>query len=318
MGKHRNHLPQLNGKDVTTEGGMGTTLQYKDGFELPHFCLFHLLNDPRAVEALHDYHSKVAVASVENGFGAIMEGLHYRASRDWGELLGYSREGLAEINIRGIEFYKDLAREYETDAAPMPVGGVIGPRGDAYKLGRLPDAAEAEDYHSEQIETLKRSDADMVTGATLSSTKEAIGMTRAAKAHDIPIVISFTLDKTGKLATGPTLREAIKSVDEATGSAPIYYMINCSHSLDFEPALEDGDWVKRLSGFMPNAATLDKGTLCQLGRLEEGNPVELGEEMGSLAKRYPHMTVWGGCCGTDHVHIREICRNVAAVRVEQS
>ena len=73
-------------------------------------------------------------------------------------------------------------------------------------------------------------------------------------------------------------------------------------------------WIQRLLGFMPNAATLDKGTLCQLGHLEEGDPVELGEQMGDLARRYPHMTVWGGCCGTDARHISEICRNVSAVR----
>jgi S-methylmethionine-dependent homocysteine/selenocysteine methylase len=293
---------------------METTLQYKQGFELPHFCLFHLLNDDRAVDALRDYHRRVIDASIEYGFGTILEGLHYRGSRDWGELLGYSREGLAEINIRGIEFYKELANEYRGEKVPMPIGGVLGPRGDAYDIGRVPDASEAEDYHSEQIETFERAGADMVTAATLSFVDEAIGIARAAKSIGIPIVISFTLDKSGRLETGESLRDAVKAVDIATNSAPAYYMINCSHPADFEPALESGDWIQRLLGFMPNAATLDKGTLCQLGHLEEGDPVELGEQMGNLAKRYPHMTVWGGCCGTDSTHISEICRNVAAVR----
>lgn len=316
MGRYRDHLPQLNGKDVTTEGGMETTLQYKDGFELPHFCLFHLLNDPRAVAALRRYHSEVAEASLAHGFGVLMEGLHYRASRDWGGLLGYSKEGLAEINLRGIEFYRDIVREYETADCPMPIGGVVGPRGDAYKVGRLPDAAEAEDYHSEQIETFKRADVDMVSGLTLSGTEEAIGIARAAKAQGLPVVISFTTDNGGRLMNGKRLRAAIAEVDAATGSAPIYYMINCSHPNDFERALEPGDWVVRLGGFLPNAATHDKGTLCQLGHLEEGDPVELGGQMGDLARRYPQVTVWGGCCGTDAVHIGEICRNVAAVRKE--
>lgn len=314
MAKFREKLPQLSGHNVTTEGGAETALQYKPGFELPHFCLFHLLNDDRAVVALRDYHRRVIDASIEHGFGTILEGLHYRASRDWGELLGYSREGLAEINIRGIEFYKELANEYRGEKVPMPIGGVLGPRGDAYDIGRVPDASKAEDYHSEQIETFERAGADMVTAASLSFVDEAIGIARAAKSIGIPIVISFTLDKSGRLETGESLRDAIKAVDIATNSAPAYYMINCSHPTDFEPALESGDWIQRLLGFMPNAATLDKGTLCQLGHLEEGDPVELGEQMGDLAKRYPHMTVWGGCCGTDSTHISEICRNVAAVR----
>ena len=316
MGEHKRRLPQLHGKDVTTEGGMETTIQYKDGFEIPLFCLFHLLNDPKAAAALRRYHAKVAEAAVAHGFGVIMEGLHYRASHDWGKLLGYSREGLAEINLRGIEFYRDLAREYETADSPMPIGGVVGPRGDAYKIGRLPDEAEAEDYHAEQIETFKRADVDMISALTLSSPKEAIGIARAAKAQDLPVAVSFTVGKDGRLATGPTVREAVAEVDAATGAAPAYYMINCSHPTDFALALELGDWTARLGGFLPNAATHDKGTLCQLGHLEEGDPVELGGQMGDLARRFPHVTVWGGCCGTDSVHIGEICRNVADVRRE--
>src|SRR6185369_10356458 len=116
--------------------------------------------------------------------GMINEGLHYRASRDWGELVGLSREALEEINIRGIEFYRDFAREYASPDTPMVVGGVIGPRGDAYNTGRMPDAAEAEDYHSEQVLTFRKAGADHVTAMTFSSVEEAIGLARAAKSAD--------------------------------------------------------------------------------------------------------------------------------------
>lgn len=314
MGRHRDRLPQLHGHDVTTTGGMETWLQYVDGFELQHFCLFDLLNDPKGEAALRDYHRKVIEAAVAQGFGVLVEGLHYRASRDWAGLLGYSSEALAEINIRGIEFYRALAVDYETAATPMPVGGVVGPRGDAYKIGRLPDAAEAEDYHAEQIATLERAGADLVTGVTLSSIEEATGIARAARGLGMPVVISFTLNLSGRLATGPSVREAVEAVDAATGAAPAYYMINCSHPLEFEPALEPGAWLKRLGGFMPNAVSLEKGKLCQLGHLEDGDPEELGRQMGALARRFAHMTVWGGCCGTDSRHLGQICRRVREVR----
>src|SRR4051812_36298615 len=32
--------------------------------------------------------------------------------------------------------------------------------------------------------------------------------------------------------------------------------------------------------------------------------------MGALARRYPSMDVWGGCCGTGGVHLDEIARNL--------
>ena len=307
-------LPQMNGREMTCGGGFETWLQYVDGFELRHFCAFELINDERGLACLTDYHRKLVEAAVANGFGAINEGLHYRASRDWGELIGFSREGLEEINIRGIEFYKDFAREYDSPKTPMIVGGVIGPRGDAYNVGRAPNAAEAEDYHSEQILTFKKAGTDQVTAATFSSIEEAIGVARAAKSADMPVVISFFVKQGGRLSGGETLQEAIAQVDAATGSAPAYYMINCTHPTEFEPALSPGDWTLRLGGFMPNAVAMDTLSLCKLGHLEDGDPDELGGQMADLARRFPHINVWGGCCGTDGRHIGQITRQVGEVR----
>ena len=309
-------LPQMKGREMTCGGGFETWLQYVDGFELRHFCAFELLNDERGLACLTDYHRKLVEAAVANGFGVINEGLHYRASRDWGDLIGFSREGLEEINIRGIEFYKDFVREYDAPETPMIVGGVIGPRGDAYNVGRTPNAAEAEDYHSDQILTFKKAGADQITAATFSSVEEAIGIARAAKAAEMPVVISFFVKQQGRLSGGETLEEAISTVDAATGRAPAYYMINCTHPTEFEPALTHGDWTQRLGGFMPNAVAMDTLSLCKLGHLEDGDPEELGGQMAVLAQRFPPIHVWGGCCGTDGRHIAEIARQVGAARRE--
>jgi S-methylmethionine-dependent homocysteine/selenocysteine methylase len=264
---HREKLPQLNGRLMTCGGGFETWLQYIDGFELRHFCAFELLDDKRGRECLTDYYRKLIEAAVENGFGVINEGLHYRASRDWGELIGFSREALAEINVRGIEFYKELAREYQSDRTPMIIGGCIGPRGDAYDTGRTPDAAEAEDYHSEQIITLRNAGADLVSAWTFSSVEEAIGFARAAKGAEIPSVISF-IAKGGTLRDGATLEAAVSRVDAATDRAPAYYAVNSEHPPDFEPGLTEGDWSRRLGGFMPNAVAKDLLSLCSLGHID--------------------------------------------------
>ncbi len=313
MTTHAN-LSQLNGHLMTSGGGFETWMQYVDGFTLRHFCGFELLNDKRGVSCLRDYHRKIVEAAVANGFGVINEGLHYRASRDWGALTGFSREGLEEINIRGIEFYKDFAREYGSAGAPMLVGGAIGPRGDAYNIGRTPDAAEAEDYHAEQIESFRKAGADHVTAMTFSSVEEAIGLARAAKAAEMPVVISFIVARGGRLMGGETMEEAISRVDAATGSAPVYYMINCTHPTEFTPGLNEGAWTARLGGFLPNAVAMETLDLCKLGHLEDGDPVELGGQMASLARRFPHVNVWGGCCGTDGRHIGEIARQVGKAR----
>ncbi|MGL6224740.1 MAG: homocysteine S-methyltransferase family protein [Steroidobacteraceae bacterium] len=304
----------MSGKLMATGGGFETWMQYVDGFKLRHFCGFELLNDARGLSCLKDYHRKVVEAAVANGFGVINEGLHYRASRDWGELIGFSRAALEEINVRGIEFYRDFAREYASSDTPMLVGGAIGPRGDAYNVGRLPDAAEAEDYHAEQIQTFRNAGADLVTAMTFSSVEEAIGLARAAKSADMPVVVSFLVARGGRLKGGETLEDAVSRVDAATGNAPEYYMINCTHPTEFEPGLTSGAWTQRLGGFMPNAVAMETLDLCKLGHLEDGDPEELGAQMARLAQRFPHVNVWGGCCGTDGRHIGQIARKVRAVR----
>ena len=303
-------LPQMNGRNMACGGGIETWLQYVDGFELRHFCLFELLDDERGIACLTDYHRKLVESAVAEGFGVINEGLHYRASKDWGDLIGYSREALEEINIRGIEFYKNFAREYDSPETPMIVGGVIGPRGDAYNVGRTPNAAEAENYHSEQILTFKKAGADLVSALTFSSVEEAIGLARAAKAAAIPVVISFFVKPGGRLSGGETLEDAITQVDSETDNAPAYYMINCTHPTEFEGAFKPGNWTRRMGGFMPNAVAMDTLSLCKLGHLEDGDPEELGGQMADLARRFPHINVWGGCCGTDGRHIGQIARQV--------
>ena len=308
-------LPQLRGHDMTCGGGLGTWLQYVDGFEFRHFCIFELLDDERGLACITDFHRKYAEAAAINGFGAIVEGIHYRASRDWGELIGYSREALEEINIRGIELYRNIAREFDSPETPMVVAGAIGPRGDAYNIGRTPNAAESQDYHSEQIQTFKKAGADQITAMTFSSIEEVIGIVRASTAEDIPIVVSFLVKQGGRLSSGVKLEEAIAQVDEATDAAAAYYMINCTHPTEFEPALAPGRWTDRLGGFNPNAVAMDTLSLCKLGHLEDGDPVELGGQMADLAERFPHIHVWGGCCGTDGKHVAEIARQVKARRM---
>jgi homocysteine S-methyltransferase len=119
------------------------------------------------------------------------------------------------------------------------------------------------------------------------------------------------VDKPCRLKSGPSIKEAIEAIDAQTGNErPDFYGINCSHPVEFEPAIEPGAWFDRVRSLRPNAAKMNKISLCQLGHLEEGDPHELGEQMGSLAKRYSHIDIWGGCCGTWETHLDEIARNV--------
>jgi len=49
--------------------------------------------------------------------------------------------------------------------------------------------------------------------------------------------------------------------------------------------------------------------LCEIGHLEDGDPVDLGQRMGALA-RCPHIDIFDGCCGTWDRHLNEIAGNI--------
>ena len=307
--------PQRDGLSYLAEGGQETEVMYKFGFELPHFAMFPLLDQPAALGALRGMYARYLDTAATHGFGALMGGLDYRASPDWASLLGYSREGLEEMQLRSIDFLRDVAKPYAAQIPEIRYVGIVGPRGDAYALNRTITVEEAEDYHGVQLSTLARSGVDLVLAMTFNNTAEAIGVSRAAARVGLPLAVSFTLDSTGRLASGPSAREAIATVDAEAGDAkPDFYGLNCSHPVELEPALEPGSWFERVRLLRPNAAKMDKLSLCKLGHLEAGDPIELGEQMGDLARRYSHIDIWGGCCGTWEPHLDAIARNITAVR----
>jgi homocysteine S-methyltransferase len=300
------------GLEYLTEGGQETEILYKYGFDLPHFAMFPLLEDPAAVTRLRGMYADYLDTAARHGFGVLIGGFDYRASPDWAALLGYSRTALADMQMRAIEFLHEVAEPYRDHVPDIRYAGIVGPRGDAYQVNRTITAEEAEEYHSEQLATLTRAGVDLVEAMTFNSVPEAVGLARAAARAGLSLSVSFTLDNsTHRLVSGPTLREAVLTVDAQTGDdRPTCYGINCSHPLEFMPAIEASDWFERVRCLRPNAAMMDKISLCTLGHLESGDPVELGRLMGEVARTHPHIDLWGGCCGTWDAHLDEIARNV--------
>jgi homocysteine S-methyltransferase len=307
--------PQRDGVFYVTEGGQETEIQYRHGHLLPEFAMYPLLDNPAAMADLRAMYTRVLDVAAAYGCAAMISGLDYRGSPDWAAKLGLSRDALADALERSIVFLRDVARPYIGRISEILIGGQIGPRGDAYALNRSITAEEAEDYHSFQLEILRRTGVDFVWAATFNSVPEAVGVARAAAKLALPLGIAFTLDSTHRLKSGATLKQAIEQVDREAGDArPDFFGINCSHPIEFEPALEAGDWIRRIRLLRPNASAKDKIDLCQLGHIEDGDPADLGQRIGALARRYPHIDMFGGCCGTWAPHIEEMARNIVASR----
>lgn len=307
MTGYRNALPQLGGGLFLTDGGMETTLIFHEGWELPHFAAFPLLETHEGTAALYRYFTTYAELAKRFGAGLILESPTWRANPDWGERLGYTSEALAAANRKAIRLLEEIRSEYGTDRSPVVISGCIGPRGDGYVADQVMPAKSAESYHQPQIDTFAGTAADMVCALTLNYVEEAVGITRAARRAGLPVAISFTTETDGKLPTGQTLKEAIEQVDTATEAYPSYYMINCAHPTHFESVLAPGgSWVERILGLRANASRRSHAELNEAPDLDAGNPAELGQEYAALKNQLQHLKVLGGCCGTDHRHIERI------------
>ncbi len=309
MNKYRHTLPQIGEDLFLTDGGIETTLIFHEGYDLPDFAAFHLLTTSAGRDALYKYFCTYALLARQFKTGLILESATWRSSPDWGTRLGFTPESLAEINRSAIQLLWEIRKEFESEHLPMVISGCVGPRGDGYVPDRVMSAQEAESYHWDQIRTFSGTYADMVTAITMNYAEEAIGIAEAARKLGMPVAISFTLETDGNLPTGQTLKSAIEQVDAATSGYPAYYMINCAHPTHFEHILaEGGDWLSRIRGIRANASHSSHAELNEASDLDMGDPVELGQQYARLKRRLPHLTVLGGCCGTDHRHLEQIAQ----------
>jgi S-methylmethionine-dependent homocysteine/selenocysteine methylase len=307
MSLYRDGLPQLSNGVFLTDGGLETDLIFHQGVELPCLAAYVLLEDEAGVERLARYFADYLAIAHELGTGFVLESPTWRASRGWASKIGTPLEALPSLNRKAIEMLAILRDQYASEVAPIVISGCLGSRFDAYRPEDSMSEHEAARYHRNQIATFSDTEADMVTALTLTNVPEAVAIARVAQEAELPTAISFTVETDGRLPTGPTLREAIEQVDDATDGTPAYYMINCAYPTHFEPALAPGEgWTERIRGLRANSSSKSHAELDDSPGLDEGNPAELGARYRSLLERLPHIRVLGGCCGTDARHIRQI------------
>jgi hypothetical protein len=133
MSIYRQALPQLSDRIFLTDGGIETTLIYHQGIELPHFAAFVLLEDDAGRAALRRYFEPYLSIAQDAGLGIVLESATWRASRDWSDLLGYSREALdgannAAIELRAGWMVSGWAQAEESSRARSQMPSMVGIR----------------------------------------------------------------------------------------------------------------------------------------------------------------------------------------------
>lgn len=286
------------------DGGLETAMIYHEGLDLPFFAAFPLLERDDGRAALGRYFTRHIAEASRAGTGFMLDTPTWRANMGWAGPMGLDEAAIRRANRAGAAFAAALRARHEDAALPIVINGAIGPAGDGYRVDTAltPEAAAA--LHEPQVQALAGEGVDLVTATTMTHAGEAIGIVRAARAAGVPVAVSFTVETDGRLASGQRLEEAIAEVDDATGSAALYFMVNCAHPDHFREALAAGaPWLSRIGGIRANASRLSHAELDAATELDDGDPAEFGALYAGLLARLPALKVLGGCCGTDHRHI---------------
>jgi homocysteine S-methyltransferase len=293
-------IPFWSSGRYVSDGGLETDLIFNHGVDLPEFASFPLVENDDGRRLLRRYYDGYAAVARRAGAGLTLESPTWRANHEWGARIGYDAAALSRINQTAIEFLDQLRASY-TRILDVRIIGAIGPRGDGYVAGEKADPDEAADYHSDQVEALADAGVDVVASYTITGVEEGIGIARAARRAGVPVLIGFTVETDGRLPDGTSLRDAVARVEAEEPADG--YLVNCAHPTHIAPALEEGDWLRRIVQVNPNASTLSHAELDAAAELDAGDLGLLTSSYDALRDRLPALSIVGGCCGTDARHV---------------
>ena len=206
----------LRERTFLTNGGTETYLMFELGFPLRDGCAFEAFEDDATWQRLErTYLFPIAAAASAHGLGLLYDVMVWRASPDWFARLGYAPSDMERFNRLAVERTRaSLAawrRASGDHALPILLSADIGPRGDGYRVDRASaTAADGLAYHRAQIGVLARAGVDLVQALTMTHVNEAIGITLAAREHDLPVIVSATVETDGRLPDGTSLDDFVR------------------------------------------------------------------------------------------------------------
>jgi homocysteine S-methyltransferase len=220
-----------------------------------------------------------------------------------------------DANADAVSFLMRVKEEYGARAANIVIGGLVGCKNDCYKPAEGLSTPDAQAFHRWQVTRLAAAGADFLLAATLPALPEAAGIAQAMAHSQVPYIISFVIDKRGRLLDGNSLEKAIGKIDAVCSPPPLGFMINCAYPSFLNAQVQPTTVISRLIGYQANASSLDHAQLDGADTLQSDNIVDWGNRMIALNKNFG-VKILGGCCGTTHEHLQYIARNINRLSIQ--
>ena len=211
------------------------------------------------------------------------------------------------INRDAVEFVKKIKADSGYDLVYL--AGLMATKNDCYDPAAALSVAEAEQFHAVQAQQLASTGLDFLLAQTMPAVTEAEGMARAMIASGLPAVISFCINRDGRVLDGTPLDEAIDLLDDRLEGAPLAYAVNCSHPDFIKAEQMNPRALSRLIGIWANASAREHS---ELELTEETVADDIGQWTDAMVRlhQFHGVKILGGCCGTTDQHLRAMCERL--------
>jgi homocysteine S-methyltransferase len=289
---------------ILAEAAIAERLRRMDGITL-HPTLFNtpLIYDEQGSETMRDlYLQYVSIARSAN-LPLLLAAPTWRLDRD----RVAAGKVPASINADAVSYMQDIRSSamQTNNTCPIMVGGLIGPKNDCYQPSQALGTDDARSFHAHQIEELNRSNIDYILAQTMPSIHESLGMAMAIATSEVPYIISFCIDRSGRVLDGTSLKDAMSFIDEQVQRVPLGYMVNCAYPTFLCPEAQPAEVFSRLIGYQANASSMDLSDLEGADESFENSLEDWGDQMINLNRQYG-VSILGGCCGTTDRHLKYI------------
>lgn len=301
-------INELKKRVLVLDGATGTAIQKynltDEDFQGKKGCN-EILNITRP-DVIKEIHTKYIEAGAD-----IIETNSFNCNRI--SLKDYEIEDMSyTLSKKGAELARETADNfYKTSGKKIYVAGSIGPTSKSLSLpmGDVPYEREInfdqmKKIYSEQIEGVIDGDVDCLLIETIFDGLSAKAALVAAedlfekKNIQLPIMISATVNRQGKIFSGQSIESLITALDRPS---IISFGLNCSFGAkDLIPM------IKRIASFTDKYISLypNAGLPNEEGEYEETPEITAGylKELVDEKK----VNILGGCCGTHFSHIKAI------------
>lgn len=190
----------------------------------------------------------------------------------------------------------------------------LGPAHDCYQPALAPDTTEAHLFAKRQYELcievlnsfgLSISDI-VILHETIGTGREAFGISQAAQSLNIPLILSFVVDREGYLLSGETVEDVIARIDRETLGFVEGYSLNCCSPYAFDRVIdsfEDKNLIPRFIGFYPNSWDAHPAIYETEKALLEPRKTDSLQIIAEKGRQYDLKFI-GGCCGFGYHDIK--------------